>query len=121
MQDRNRVNKVVIKKILEYCDRIENFINRFGPTFKDYCNDEAFQFSCSACIIQIGELTNQFSDDFKANHTEIPWHKIKGLRNLHVHEYEKVKPNKMWEILTEDVPNLKTQLTKILSAEAESK
>jgi uncharacterized protein with HEPN domain len=39
------------------------------------------------------------------------------LRNIHVHEYEKVKPEIMWEIINENVLELKAQLEQILSAE----
>ena len=117
MRVENRIDRIIVQKVLDYCNKTKKFVDRFGNTFEDYCKDEAFQFSCSTCIIQIGELTTRLSDDFKAQHSEIPWHKIKGLRNLHVHEYEKVKPDKMWEIITGDIPALKNWLEQILAKE----
>ena len=111
-------NKIVIQKIIDYCNKIETFIKRFGSEFDSYCKDEAFQLSCSACIIQIGELTTRLSEEFKAQHSEIQWHAIKGLRNIHAHEYENVDLEGMWDSLITDIPELKAQLTEILSQEA---
>ena len=114
------VNKIVIQKIVDYCNKIEAFIERFGPNFEDYRKDDAFQLSCSACVIQIGELTTRLSEDFKAQHEEIDWREIKGLRNIHAHEYETVDLKIMWEILTQNIPELKAQLTEILSQETKT-
>ena len=121
MRKKNRdANKIVIQKIIGYCDKIEAFIKRFGPDFENYCKDEAFQLSCSACIIQIGELTTRLSEDFKENHSNITWYAIKGLRNIHAHEYEKVDLEGMWNTLTQEIPELKAQLTEILSQETKT-
>lgn len=40
--------------------------------------------------IQIGELVGRLSEEFIGVHSEIPWHAIKGMRNLHAHDYENV-------------------------------
>ena len=111
------VDKVVIQKMIDYCHKTETFMNRFGANFESYSKDEAFQLACSACIIQIGELTTRLSDEFKAQHSDIPWNMIKSLRNVHAHEYENVDLDTMWKILTEDIPTLKSQLEKILATE----
>ena len=66
------------------------------------------------CILQIGELTTRLTEDFKNQHSEIAWNQIKALRNIHAHEYEKVDFNYMWQILTEDIPELKKSLQEIL-------
>lgn len=117
MRKRRDVDRIVIQKMIDYCDKVKVFINRFGTTFEDYNKDEAFQLSCSACIIQIGELTTRLTEKFKAQHDEIPWNMIRTLRNFHAHEYENVALDTMWKILTEDIPELKSQLEEILAAE----
>ena len=38
---------------------------------------------------------------------EVDWPSIKGLRNIIVHEYGKVKLQVLWDIVSEDVPRLK--------------
>ena len=111
------VNQIVIQKILDYCKDIESMFNQFDGSFDSYATDNAFRHSCDMCIIQIGELTTRLTDDFKAQHCEIPWHKIKATRNVYVHDYENDDINRAWENLTENIPELKAQLEQILAAE----
>ena len=106
-------DKIVVQKMIEYCNKIEILKNRFGVEMENYIEDFAFQMSSDMCILQIGELTARLTEDFKAQHSEIEWKKIKNLRNIHVHEYEKIDYALMWEILTEDIPALKKSLQKI--------
>ena len=117
MRNRRDVNKIVMQKILDYCNNIESALNMFGKSFDTYVADKAFRHSCDMCVIQIGELTTRLTDDFKAEHSEISWHKIKATRNVYVHDYENVDLNRAWENLTENIPELKRQLEEILSAE----
>lgn len=115
MRDKNRVNKTVLKKIINYCNDIENLIERFGNSFENFEKDFAFQYSCGMCIIQIGELTTRLTDDFKEKYSSIEWQRIKGLRNIYAHEYESIRFEILWEVFTEDIPELKEKLQKILS------
>lgn len=38
----------------------------------------------------IGEATKRLSPEFRSQHPTIPWRNIAGLRDLAVHEYERV-------------------------------
>ena len=107
-------DKIVIQKMVGYCDSIESIITKFGNTFEAFDSDFSFQMACSACIIQIGELTTRLTEDFKTQHSEIAWNAIKAMRNIHAHDYESVRFDVMWKTLTEDIPALKKSLQKIL-------
>ena len=118
MRRQHDVNQVVIQKILGYCNDIEEHMNQINATYEVYLSNKMFRYSCDMCVLQIGELTKQLTSDFREQHPEILWHKIKGLRNVYVHEYEKVDYEQAWRTLIQSVPELKTQLEKILAAEA---
>ncbi len=109
-----RTDRVILQKIVGYCDTISELTERFGKTFDNYVSDNAFQLSCSMCIIQIGELTTRLSNDFIARHSDVPWREIKAMRNIHAHDYENVDLSTMWETLTEDIPKLRDSLKYIL-------
>jgi uncharacterized protein with HEPN domain len=49
----------------------------------------------------IGEAVKSLSDDFKATHPEVPWASIAGLRNVVVHEYFRVNPDLIRDILAD--------------------
>ena len=114
MRDKARVDRVVVEKIIHYCNDIENLIQRFGTTLEKFISDSAFQYACGMCILQIGELTTRLSEDFKIKHSDIAWKEIKGLRNIHAHDYESLDFEEVWNILTEEIPELKNKLQKIL-------
>ena len=47
------------------------------------------------------------------NHTETPWARIIGLRNLIIHEYFGVDDQTIWSIVTINIPQLKDYLSGI--------
>lgn len=67
------------------------------------------------CVIQIGELACNISDDFREAHMAIPWRQLRGLRNIYAHNYQGVDYDLAWETLIEDLPQIKKECQKILS------
>ena len=80
---------IVIKKMIDYCNNIEELMERFDNDFEKYKTDISFQYSCNMCILQIGELVSRLSEEIKDNNSDIPWNSIKAMRNIHAHDYEK--------------------------------
>ena len=52
--------------------------------------------------------------EFRAEHTEIPWEQMIGLRHVLVHGYYKIKPKQLWNIIEKDIPILMPQKNKQL-------
>lgn len=50
---------------------------------------------------------------YMKQYPEIPWFKMRGLRNRIVHDYEGVNLKLIWEIVSMDVKVLKEQLAKL--------
>jgi len=82
---------------------------------RDFYNSEdvfrkstTYQNAVSMCILQIGELVNHLSDDFKSNHSEIPWRQIKGMRNYVAHEYGSIDLDIVWQASTVSIQSLKS-------------
>ena len=120
MKKQHDVNHIVIQKILGYCNDIQGLMIRFDKSFERYLSEISFRYACDMCVLQIGELTKYLTNDFKKQHSEIIWHRIKGFRNVLVHEYEKVDYEQAWQTLTQSIPELKAQLEQILASEAET-
>jgi uncharacterized protein with HEPN domain len=57
-------------------------------------------------VVQIGELSVHLTDEFKLNHSEIPWKKIKDMRNFVAHNYDKLDLETLWLTIKEDMPRL---------------
>ncbi len=70
--------------------------------------------ACVFNLSQMGELVNKLDDAFIEKNQHISWHKIRGLRNRIVHDYEGVKMILIWEIVSSDLPNLKNDLEELI-------
>lgn len=58
-------------------------------------------------LIQImGDAARHVSPELRQAHPEIPWQGIIGMRNRVVHEYFRVIPAKVWEVIEREVPAL---------------
>src|SRR3989344_48617 len=53
------------------------------------------------------EAVCRLSATCKDEHPEIPWRDIKDMRNYLIHEYEGVKLDKVWEVVTKQLPDLR--------------
>ncbi len=104
----------IIKKMMKYCNDINILMVRFNKNFEQYKKDISFQYACNMCIIQIGELANRLSDEVREANEDIPWRAIRGMRNLHAHDYENVDLEIVWNTLVEDIPMLEKRLEKLL-------
>ena len=121
MRNKFITNKNTLERMLEYCNKVERAIEKYNHSFELYVSDDIFQHACNMYLLQIGELENRLSQDFKTRHNEISWHGMKTTRNISAHEYDGINFNIMWDTLTKDIPVLREQLTAILKSEFNSK
>ncbi len=73
------------------------------------------QNACYMCVVQIGELVSQLSDEVKTQNKAIPWRIIKDTRNFYVHAYGSIDIPSVWDALVNDIPALKTACEEILT------
>ena len=74
-----------------------------------------FQDACCMCVVQIGELVSQLSDEIKAANSAIPWRVIKDTRNFYVHAYGSIDIPSVWNTLVQDIPALRIACRDILN------
>jgi uncharacterized protein with HEPN domain len=58
----------------------------------------------------LGEAARQMPDEFAANHPDIPWRQVAGLRNRIVHDYFGLDLEIIWQVVQHDLPQLGMQL-----------
>ncbi len=83
-------NVDLLMHIVDYCNEIKNTIKRFGNDYGTFSNDNVYQNAVALCVLQIGELTTHFTEDFKNTYDKMPWNQIKALRNVVAHNYGKI-------------------------------
>lgn len=66
----------------------------------------------------IGEAVAQISrmaPEFISEHPELPWQKMRGMRNIMVHQYFAVDLQVLWTTVKYDLPPLKEQVDRLLN------
>ncbi len=83
-------------------------IRRFSEdvTFERFLSDELMQHGIMRLIQIFGEAARKVSPEFRQAHPEIPWQGIIGMRNRMVHEYFRIIPAKVWEVIQREIPVL---------------
>ena len=104
-----------LERIVTYCDKARIAHERHFPT-KDKFDEDAFYCDGIAqYVMQIGECVNALSEEFIREHDSIPWHQIRGMRNIIAHAYGIVDSDEVWHILVEDLPTLRDYCALITS------
>ena len=96
----------IIRHIRDYCGDIREAVERFGNSYDAFASDKHYRNDCVLCILQIGELCNHLSDEFRNEYNEIPWRAIIGMRNVAAHHYGKMSTEQIWGTICEDIPQL---------------
>ena len=96
-----------------FADRIINDLSFIaahteGITDAELKSDEVLLDSMMFRLIQISENAKKLSGQYRADHSNIPWSDIYGLRNRIVHDYGSIDIGVIYDTLTQDIPDLLT-------------
>jgi uncharacterized protein with HEPN domain len=94
-------------------------IQRFTSSMTQdvFYQTEVVQSAVIREIQVIGEAARLISDETKAQHNEILWPVISGMRNRMIHEYFNIDLGIVWDTIQYDIPPLIVQLEKIVPPE----
>jgi len=105
-------DKVRLQHIYDAILEIGSYL--VNKEFTDFMENSMMRFACIKQMEIIGEASNHISDETKSKFTSIEWSQIIGMRNVFVHEYFGVDSTLVWEIIKNDLPDLKEKIKKIL-------
>jgi len=112
MKDRDII---ILKKIVQYIDEINGTVSRFGLNLDNFKSDYVAKNAIAMCILQIGELVGNLTDEFKSSHGKIPWRDIVAMRNIAAHAYGSIDMEMLWTTVTDRVPELKAYCESIIN------
>lgn len=104
-------DKILIEKILKYSKKVISYTR--ATLYEDFTANTMMIEACVFNLSQIGELANKISEDCEKANDNIPWRMLYGLRNKIVHDYDGVNPILIWDIISNDLPALITQLEEL--------
>jgi uncharacterized protein with HEPN domain len=77
-----------------------------GVSRDEFEKNELVQSAVLHPLEIMGEAAYLVSDDFRVAHTDIPWHKMIGMRNRLIHEYFRVNYGVVWDTIKSDLPEI---------------
>ncbi len=108
-----------MEHILEEIDFLQKNCGSIG--IQDLMADEVLRRACLKSLEIIGEATKNISEDLKKAHPVLEWRRITGMRDKLVHHYFGVDWEIIEDVLKNEVPKLRANITQLLSEMENSK
>ena len=90
-----------------------------GMTQADFIQDKRTQQAVVMSLIVLGEAATKVMDQhpaFAAQHSQVPWRSMRGMRNRIAHGYFDINLEVVWDTVATALPALKSQLDALPSA-----
>jgi len=104
--------RLFIVDISECIEKIEGYIS--GMTYDEYMKDSKTKDAIVRNLEIIGEAAKKIPDHIQERYKEIPWPQIVGMRNRLIHGYFVIDYDIVWNIVKDEMPDLKDKIKKII-------
>ena len=101
-----------IMHIIDSIGKIEDFTG--NKTKDDFLEDVQLQDAVIRRIEIIGEASKNIPEEFKRNFQDVPWSEMARTRDKLIHGYFGVDLELTWDIVENDLPELKIRMVQIL-------
>ena len=102
-----------VQRLIHMIEGIKR-INRSlaGVSQEEFLADEMRQSAAAFDISTIGESAANISEAFQNEHPEIPWVKMRGMRNrlVHIFDYEQIDYEIVWDVAKNALPELEPKI-----------
>ena len=103
--------RVYLAQILERIDRVREYTSEGKAAF---FTDPRTQDAVIRNFEVIGEAAKRIPDEYRKQHTTIPWRELSGFRDVLIHQYEGVSIAEVWQIVEKNLDPLKRAIMAIL-------
>ncbi|MBI2327419.1 DUF86 domain-containing protein [Candidatus Curtissbacteria bacterium] len=104
--------RIFLEHILESIEYIESYVKDW--TENDFLNSVEKQDSVIRRLEILGEAVKNLPEEFRKEHSDIEWNKAMATRNILVHHYFGVDLKIIWDTVTQNLPEFKKQILKLL-------
>ena len=102
-----------LEHILEAVALIETHTS--GKTFEQYAADPLLQAAVERWLLTVSEAARFVPDEHRQRHPEIPWRSVADLGNVLRHAYDRVFASRVWAVVEEHLPTLRTAVEALLA------
>ncbi|MGL5080132.1 MAG: HepT-like ribonuclease domain-containing protein [Microcoleaceae cyanobacterium] len=83
-------------------------------SFQELSTNQEKQAAILYFIIILGEATKRLSKNFRTAHPAVDWQSIAGMRDVLVHQYDRIDIETVWDVVQTDLPPLLESLRLLL-------
>ncbi|MBI4312885.1 MAG: DUF86 domain-containing protein [Chloroflexi bacterium] len=107
-----------IRHIINAIQQVQHFTS--GATYDEFAANAMMVAAVARYIEIVGEASRYVPNELVNRDSSIPWRKMRAMRNVLIHEYERVNLQILWSTATEDLPALLPKLKALLEGEEAS-
>ena len=96
-----------------HAERAREFLA--SRSVEEFLADSMVQDAVIRCVEVVGEAARLVSEDTRRRSADIPWPLVTGMRHVLAHEYGTVDLEKVYEVVTRDLPELLTHLRALIA------
>ncbi|MDE0302057.1 MAG: DUF86 domain-containing protein [Gammaproteobacteria bacterium] len=89
-----------------------------GVSHHEFLQDGQLQDSVIRRLEIIGEAVGRISPLFREKNPEVPWDRIKAMRNRMIHRYDDVDMTIIWDTVQESIPRLLAMIEPLVPPES---
>jgi len=115
LQCKGYFERSLLIKVIVYCDEIDEANEFFGKSLERLEQTSTYRNALAMCILQIGELVGNLTDEFKSAYPDMPWQDIKKMRNIAAHRYGSFDAEILFDTVENDIPPLRKYCTDIIN------
>jgi len=106
-------DRLCLLGILESIGRIDDYIKSIH-SYEDFAQDSKTMDACLMHLVNIGEMTTRLSEELQSDHSDIEWHKIRGMLNIIAYDYFGIDDQEIWSIVSIHIPTLKQNISRLV-------
>lgn len=110
-----RRDRITLEKIVRNISIAAEFLAE--SSMEDFLKSELLQRAAGMTVIQVGELTKNLTESFRAANSQVAWRDLAGFRNIAAHRYETIRADDLYIAIKEEFPRIKAQIEQILESE----
>lgn len=108
-------DELYLRHMRAACDQIARYLA--GVSWAAFEQNPEKQDAVIRQLEILGEAAGRLSAPFRQAHPEMPWQRIKDLRNVLIHGYAHVDLTRVWQIARDSVPALRHAVDQALRAQ----